>query len=194
LVNEFTKEETVTVHKTRIRGMRPRHAGLLVIALGCLAVLAAACGGSSAASGQGAGDGSRGGSSGTSTAPDAVAYASCMRANGVSDFPDPRPNGGFLIPGNVAQSPNFDQAREKCAPLMPAGNTAGGQADPDAILEFARCMRANGVPDFPDPSPSAGGGLGTTAGGGGINTNSPAFQSAVQICGEKTGIQLQTRP
>jgi hypothetical protein len=42
-------------------------------------------------------------------------------------------------------------------------------------LEFARCMRANGVPNFPDPN-GRGGQLGPDSG---IDPASAAFQSAV---------------
>lgn len=44
-------------------------------------------------------------------------------------------------------------------------------------LEFSNCMRAHGVPNFPDPS--AGGGLELPAG---INPQSPSFQSAQKAC------------
>ncbi|HWE32265.1 MAG TPA: hypothetical protein VG410_02200 [Solirubrobacteraceae bacterium] len=49
----------------------------------------------------------------------------------------------------------------------------------DPGIKFADCMRANGVPSFPDPS----------GGGGGVqipnsvDTNAPAFQRARKACG-----------
>ena len=46
-------------------------------------------------------------------------------------------------------------------------------------LKFADCMRANGVPTFPDPS---GGGGGLNLAGTGINPQSPAFKSARGAC------------
>lgn len=42
-------------------------------------------------------------------------------------------------------------------------------------LAFARCMRAHGVPDFPDPDGQAG----QLGPGSGIDPNSPQFQSAL---------------
>jgi hypothetical protein len=42
-------------------------------------------------------------------------------------------------------------------------------------LRFSRCMRANGIPNFPDPSP---GGYSRS----GINLESPAVQSAMNAC------------
>jgi hypothetical protein len=46
-------------------------------------------------------------------------------------------------------------------------------------LKFADCMRANGVPNFPDPG-GRGGGLNLA--GTGINSQSPAFKSARTAC------------
>jgi hypothetical protein len=48
-------------------------------------------------------------------------------------------------------------------------------------LKFAACMRANGVPNFPDPS--AGGGINISPGSG-LNPQSPAFQGAQKTCGK----------
>jgi hypothetical protein len=54
------------------------------------------------------------------------------------------------------------------------------------VDKFAACMRANGVPNFPDP----GGGQGPTsasAGGSGPNPNSPIAQRASDLCAKQTG-------
>ena len=53
-----------------------------------------------------------------------------------------------------------------------------GQLQSDA-LKYAQCMRAHGVPNFPDPSP--GGGFVFPAGSG-ITPGSPAMQSAQAKC------------
>lgn len=47
---------------------------------------------------------------------------------------------------------------------------------PTSALAFAQCMRAHGIPGFPDPS---GGQFNLT----GINQNSPQFRNAARICG-----------
>jgi hypothetical protein len=46
-------------------------------------------------------------------------------------------------------------------------------------IKYADCMRANGVPNLPDPS--AGGG-GVQLGGSGINPASPDFEAAQKAC------------
>jgi hypothetical protein len=48
-------------------------------------------------------------------------------------------------------------------------------------LKFSRCMRAHGVPNFPDPSGS-GGGYGGIFGGSGIDPAAPLFRVAQRSC------------
>jgi hypothetical protein len=65
--------------------------------------------------------------------------------------------------------------------LAACGSSKGGGSDrgnfANAGIKFAACMRANGVPNFPDPS--GGGGINIPAG---VNPRSPAFQSAQRSC------------
>lgn len=59
-----------------------------------------------------------------------------------------------------------------------SGAGAGGSGQRSAgsfSLPFARCMRAHGVPNFPDPDGQAG----QLGPGSGIDPNSPQFQSAL---------------
>ena len=48
------------------------------------------------------------------------------------------------------------------------------------MLKYVDCMRANGVPNYPYPT-----GDKTNFNGTGINTNSPTFVKANNICGKK---------
>jgi hypothetical protein len=83
-----------------------------------------------------------------------------MRANGVSGFPDPDASGQLTIDGVVngssldPNSASWKRAINACKNLQPPGFT-GSKATPQqavARLKFAQCVRANGVPDFPDPA------------------------------------------
>jgi hypothetical protein len=59
-------------------------------------------------------------------------------------------------------------------------STSGSGPDPSvthAFVAFSECMRANGVPNFPDPK--GGGGIQLN---GNINPASPAFKSAQSTC------------
>jgi hypothetical protein len=50
-------------------------------------------------------------------------------------------------------------------------------------LAFSQCMRAHGVPDFPDPQTTAGGNaIQINGSGGGLDPSSSQFQSALQAC------------
>ena len=126
-----------------------------------LAVIVAGCGNGSA--GTGNSTATSGGNGTASIHEKAVKFAECMRANGVSAFPDPAASGSLTIDGVVNGSsldPNsaaFRQAIGACKNLEPPGFT-GAKVTPQqrtARLEFAQCVRDNGVPDFPDPTPDA---------------------------------------
>jgi len=101
------------------------------------------------------------GSNTTADTQKAVKFAECMRGNGVPNFPDPSASGTFTI-DQIANgssldtnSPTFTQAMIACKSLEPAGFTGGTRSAQQqaAALKFARCIRTNGVSDFPDPAP-----------------------------------------
>jgi hypothetical protein len=82
----------------------------------------------------------------------AVKFAECVRANGVSDFPDPNADNDFEYGVSVSATV-WTKAVDACKDLQPPGSLSS-ERDPKEQqegLEFARCMRANGVKDFPDP-------------------------------------------
>ena len=135
-----------------------------------------------------------------------LAFAECMRENGV-DFPDPvveadgtvifgfRPGrgGGFAALQEIGRDPDLPAARDTCQGLVAGVAFGSGQGGfdmveiQDALLEFARCMRDNGV-DIGDPdmsvfAPGAGGG--DQPGGpfrGVIDLDDPDLASAFAIC------------
>lgn len=90
--------------------------------------------------------------------PGALAFSKCMRANGVSNFPDPQPGGGFAFQAGagVIASPAFRTAQAKCQRFMPGGGPLSpgppASAQTMALLRrIASCMRQHDVPQFPDP-------------------------------------------
>jgi hypothetical protein len=122
-----------------------------------------------------------------------------MRSHGVSNFPDPGGGGGIKIPdgsGINPQSPAFQSAQRACASLLPGPGSLGGQAserDKLRMLAMSRCMRAHGLPSFPDPvtkPPAPGTGFGIAFGRPGAfiavpqsMVQSPAFNAAASACG-----------
>ncbi len=94
----------------------------------------------------------------------AVKFAECMRDNGVSEFPDPDASGELTIDGVVNGSsidpnaPAWQEAIAACEDLQPPGFTGDEEItaeEQEARLEFAQCIRDNGVEDFPDPAEDA---------------------------------------
>jgi hypothetical protein len=81
-----------------------------------------------------------------------VRFAECIRGNGVSDFPDPDASGDYDY--GVSVSPEvWTKAVDACKDLQPPGTLSADRTpeQQEQGLRFARCMRENGVPDFPDP-------------------------------------------
>jgi hypothetical protein len=76
-----------------------------------------------------------------------------------------------------------------------SGSNGSGASAQSSGLAFAECMRSHGVPNFPDPSASSGGGVqiqasqragsGQTMTVNGVPVSAPAFQSASQACNSK---------
>jgi hypothetical protein len=83
----------------------------------------------------------------------AVKFAECIRAHGVADFPDPNAKGDYEY--GVSVSPEvWKRATTACKDLQPPGTLSGKRTpkEQSGALEFAQCMRDNGVKDFPDPA------------------------------------------
>jgi hypothetical protein len=178
---------------------RPRPAWLpdavIAAAVLALALLTAAC-----SSGSGP---SSAGSGGSPTAPSAVGYSHCMRSHGVPNYPDP-PSGG--------QAPKADPqhlgvgisqlqaAQRSCRRLYPGNGGALGASlrqceetgnCPQAMvhrvmnsmLVFSRCMRAHGVPNWPDPTIDSEGRPGfNLVPIHGTDWNSPQIQNKIYEC------------
>jgi hypothetical protein len=162
-------------------GGNPRlpRAGLLP-AMAAVAMLTAACGGSASSSSA---------AGGSANYQSALAYSQCVRAHGVADFPDPDAQGNIIqhVSGNQPDDENssvFQSADKACRHLLPGGggrSTAAQQQVLGRWLKIAQCMRAHGVPNYPDPQVS-GRSIVTGLSGAGINVKSPQFQAAEHAC------------
>jgi hypothetical protein len=179
----------------------PRWAGVLAVTAGIVLVVAACGGGSSntsTSSSTGASlstsaSSSTDGSSnnrGASQAQQSLAFAQCMRSDGVTDFPDPGSNGQFgKISAQLEDSPRFGTGFNACKHLLPAGGMSKGQQDAPQLLKFAQCMHAHGVPTYPeqpgsvnpysvlDPNTAV-----NALQEAGVNPNSPVVSAALQAC------------
>jgi len=131
-----------------------------------------------------------------------VAFSECMRAHGVSKFPDPGASGGINLDGTGINpaSPAFRAAQTTCFHLMPGGGPANQKPTKqqlDQEVAMSQCMRQHGVTGFPDPFVHTGAPPNLNPGeysaiedrGGviiaiprSIDTSSPAFRQASQTC------------
>ena len=197
--NESTCPRRSSEAGRRARGMLRVPA--LVALLGCIGLLVAGCGGRS-----GSPSVAHLGSTTTRTSSEGgsavltqqeeiatdVAYAACMNRYGVQV--SAMSTGGLVwvtrpgLPG--PHSPQDAPAERDCKSLLPKGGlpaipTAAQTARALAqLLRYAECIRAHGVPKFPDPtseglriSPSSG-----------IDLNSPQFLAAQKSCKGQSGI------
>lgn len=82
----------------------------------------------------------------------AVKFAECVRVHGVPHFPDPDATGNFNFGVDVSAA-TFTAAVNACKALQPPGTLSAHRStkQQSAALRFAACVRAHGVPDFPDP-------------------------------------------
>jgi hypothetical protein len=82
----------------------------------------------------------------------AVKFAECIRAHGVSDFPDPDEKNQFEYGVSVTPAV-WARATTACKDLQPPGTLSAKRTpkQQSASLRFAQCIRDNGVKDFPDP-------------------------------------------
>jgi hypothetical protein len=186
---------------------RPRGHGLpraAIIATTLLAVAACSSGGRPSATGSSSAGGS-------TSSPSAIAYAACMRAHGVPNYPDPDSN-GQLAKGDAQRfgvsSSQLQAAQQACQPLLP--NTGGSFQQqtqqcfsagdcPQSLVQqiltvqrkYARCMRSHGFPNWPDPTIDSQGRPFFDVSGAGISeadTRSSQWTSSDRACERLVGI------
>jgi hypothetical protein len=108
-------------------------------------------------------------------------YVECLREHGL-DVDDPQPGEGvqLQIDGDPATA---EAAMEACEDLMPPP-PEGGQDEAEVredMLEYAQCMRDNGVEEFEDPQPDEGIDIGPQV------AEDPDFETAQETCDEVFG-------
>jgi hypothetical protein len=134
-----------------------------------------------------------------------IGFSKCMRAHGVSNFPDPT-GGGIQLNNSIdTQSPVFRTAQTTCSKLLPGGGPGNHKPSSTQIADArktAECMREHGVTGYPDPIVSSEpptnlnqalysqvsdqGGL-IIAIPKSIDPQSPVFQKAAKICDAQGG-------
>jgi hypothetical protein len=131
--------------------------------------------------------------SGSNPTSSTLAFSKCMRANGVPNFPD-LSNKGMKIEANgqsvsvqgiSVSAPAFAAARQTCQRYLPPQQATPAQAAQQRRggLQFAKCMREHGVPNFPDPKVVSSQGGNQEVYLPGINLQAPAVQAGAKACG-----------
>jgi hypothetical protein len=179
--------------RARIGRPRRRRAGALAAAMAGATLLAAACGASSTETNTFAPG---------ATYAQALAFAKCVRSNGVPQFPDPDRQGNFnntqieALQNNNSQA---DNAIHQCRSVLPNAGTGLTveqiqqiqQQNLHNAVKAAHCMRAHGITNFPDP-----GGTEQASGvnwqpvisaiqAGGLSLNTPSYEAAFMACNGK---------
>jgi hypothetical protein len=158
--------------------------GAAVVVAASLALLAAACASSSPSSTSAADR--------STTAQKAIAFSHCMRSHGVSAFPDPTDSGQVpkvsLQQLGVSRS-SFLASQTACQRLLPDSDQPSQAHDQQvlpALFNFARCVRSNGVSNWPDPLAESDPGEPDTPGFPrdiqGVNQNAPQVKTAMDKC------------
>jgi hypothetical protein len=176
---------------------RRLRAGALAAALAGTALLAAACSGSSA----GADTFAPG-----ATYAQTLAFAKCMRANGVPQFPNPDRQGNFNNNNAMVQAldEGYSQQRQVlmvCRSLLPNAGTGLtmaqmqqiSQQNLDAAVKAVNCMRAHGITNFPDPKLSNQNSgvnwqpVSSAVQAGGLSLDTPSYEAAFLACNGGNG-------
>jgi hypothetical protein len=181
-----------------------RSGGLAVLAAAAAIGLAACSGGSStpqvASLGNSTGTSANSGGGGSSAATGSGnatqlldEWTSCIRGHGDPNQADPAVDSNSDIDitmDNVSSTlaSEVHGGTGPCSNYLTAASASlrGGQPAPQAPslavqLKYAECMRANGVPKFPDPNGSQDQYIGN------LDPNSPTFENADKVCSKKTG-------
>lgn len=93
-------------------------------------------------------------------------FVNCMRQAGIADMPDPVPGDtsgrsavkyALDVMGKGSDDA-FQAALDGCMELLPAAPPIEPPTaeELDGYVQFAQCMRDNGVPEFPDSDPNGG--------------------------------------
>jgi hypothetical protein len=182
---------------------RYRRSGTLALVVAALALGLAACGGTGSGSppvanvsttiGATNGAGTATAAPKTNAAQSLVEWATCMRRHGDPNQPDPTIDShgviNIAIPGSADSLSNaVHNGTAPCNGYLAAASAAlrAGARDltpPNqaSLVQYSQCMRANGVPNYPDPGTSSR----MNFNGTGIDPNSPSFKRANDICGKE---------
>lgn len=112
-----------------------------------------------------------------------VKFVDCLRSHGV-DAQLGQGGRGVEITGGPGSASKMSTVQAACRKYLPGGGPKPMTPEEQEkelkyLVKLARCMRAHGVPDFPDPSPNASPPFAITK----LPAATPAFERAAKACG-----------
>lgn len=122
-------------------------------------------------------------------------WAACMRGHGDPNQLAPTVDASKVIQITLGWAGGLSGPNGACSSYLSAaqtalgGSTSSASSDQATALKFAQCMRANGVPDYPDPTGNSPSQAIHATSGNGLNPANPAFQTTSTLCTTKTGYQ-----
>lgn len=135
-------------------------------------------------------------------------WAACMRSHGDPGQADPTVDASKVIhvtmppsiPGGIFGTNGQDPSggpgvhcatylNDASKALAGPGSSSVKTPDQATLDKFSACVRANGIPDFPDLKESSNGGSHFQSNGGDLSPGNPALQNAMKLCGKKFGMQ-----
>jgi hypothetical protein len=130
----------------------------------------------------------------------ALAYAQCLRTNGIPDWPDPNSQGVFdksqVMHAAPNRTPQLDAAFNACERLLPTSMQGPTPAQIQQAWtddrSFVQCMRALGVTNAPDPVSDDNGMPVFNLTGTGIDPKSPQIVAKAQQC--QSQLHMQSLP
>jgi hypothetical protein len=113
----------------------------------------------------------------------ALKYTQCMRAHGVQ-IDDPQFQGNQIQLGDIKETDQakIQTAEQACQQYKPGGGTNGNPPAEkiELLRQLARCMRDNGVENFPDPNANGKMPVDDSV------RKDPQFEAAQNICLKQT--------
>lgn len=116
-------------------------------------------------------------------------YAQCIRENGYPEFPDPSLDGRLQIRLELGSAAKFQAAQQACRDKVPSGMSTLNQQEMtpermEMLIGFSRCMRDNGVGEFPDPNSQGAFEIVSSS----LDIRSAQVQGAMQTCRESNPV------
>lgn len=120
-------------------------------------------------------------------------WATCMRSHGDPGQVDPTVDATKVIQITLDGHDGVRGENGVCGSYLGAAQTALGGGTPPApsdettALKFSQCMRANGVPTYPDPTSGGNNQAVHASSGSDLNPANPTFEAVSTLCSKRTG-------